>query len=90
VKGGEAERGINKLSPQVVNSGHRIFRITCDCGTLVGRTQLSHGAKGKDIGTLANRMAHQLHIPMGMFSDIVGCSIGRPEYLAARGHAHQP
>jgi hypothetical protein len=88
VTGGEAEHGIRKLSPKVVDTDHRMFRVVCDCGVYIGRTHLSHGASGRDLGTLANLMARQLHIPMTTFRDLVGCTIGRAEYLAARGHQH--
>ena len=88
--GGEAERGVLKLLPTVVNTHHRMYRVTCGCGTYLARTFLSHGSSGKDIGTNANKMAHQLRIPMTLFRDLAGCTAGRSEYLLARGHNHSP
>jgi hypothetical protein len=88
VTGREAERGLRKLTDQVVDTDHQFFRVLCDCGAYVGRTHLSHGPKGRDIGDLASKMARQLSIPMPLFRDIVTCTAGRAEYLAARGHQH--
>jgi hypothetical protein len=67
-----------------------MYRIVCDCGTYLGRTYLSHGSPGKDIGTNANKMAQQLRIPMALFRELAGCTASRPEYLMARGHNHSP
>jgi hypothetical protein len=88
VTGGEAERGVLKLLPTVVNTHHRMYRVTCDCGTYLGRTYISHGSPGKDIGTNANKMAKQLHITLTLFRELADCKASRPEYLAARGHIH--
>jgi hypothetical protein len=88
VNKGEAERGVRKLTDEVVNTGHQVFRVHCDCGAYLGQTHLSHAAKASDIGHLDSEMAKQLHITVALFRDITGCSKKRADYLAARGHQH--
>ncbi len=88
----EAARGLRKLDPTNVNTDHEQFSVYCDCGAYLGKTHLSHGQKGrkggKDVGHLVPAMARQLRITGPLLRDIIGCSKGRAEYLAARDHDH--
>jgi hypothetical protein len=88
VTGADAQRGVRKLDPKEVDTHHRIFRVSCDKGHMIGLTWLSLGSLSDDIGTLANDMARQLHIPIKLFRELVECTAGRSEYLAARDHLH--
>ena len=91
MKAREAERGVKKLQPAVIDTSHRMFRITCDiCGQYLARTHLSHQPGGREIGALASSMARQLGISAAIFSEIVDCSKGWADYRAALGHAHDP
>lgn len=86
---GEAERGVRKLTDDEVSRAHKFFYVVCDCGENLGRTHLSHGARGEDIGRQREAdMAHQLGVSTGFFRDIVGCTKDRADYLAVRGHQH--
>lgn len=84
----DAERGVRKLTDEEEDRDHQFFFITCECGESLGRTHLSHGPKGRDIGHRESDMARQLGIPLELFRDIAGCSKQRDDYLAARGHDH--
>lgn len=87
----EAERGVRKLTDDEENRDHQFFYISCpECGETFGRTHLSHGAKGQEIGHRESDMARQLGIPLALFRELADCSKGQPEYLAARGHDHSP
>ena len=81
----ELERAVRKLRPQEDDTGDRVFRVYCRCGTLLGRTKASRkSGRGKDVGpNILSGIPRQLAIGRPLWQEISGCRAGRSEYLAA-------
>jgi hypothetical protein len=87
----ELERAIEKLKPEVRESGHRILSVKC-CGILLGRSKVSRKkGSGKDVGaTILSAIPGQLNVTSALWREIAGCTKARPEYLEYFGHKGHP
>lgn len=80
-KAREVKRALrNKLKCEVDEDSHHIYYRVYDEDRLIGETFMSHN--NQDINDyLQNRMAKQLGVSTKVFRDIVGCSVGRSDYI---------
>lgn len=90
MKAGEIRRGLKKLPARRPRGGDELFAVDCPhCNRQVGWTKVSRKPDNTQLGKrLEGLIPKQLNITPGLFSDIVGCTKGQAEYLAAVGHAH--
>lgn len=91
MKIGDVRRGVTKLTddpPRITTD--ILWTIRCpDCGRKVGWTKVSKKPNGTDLGRPVEALIpQQLQITTALWREIVGCTQGRAQYLAARGHGH--
>lgn len=84
----ELERRVRKLTKEYRDTGDRIYTVVCRCGMVLGTTKVGrHRGQKKDVGQpVMKQIPRQLKIDGPLWREIAGCSQGRPEYIAARGH----
>jgi hypothetical protein len=87
MKVGEVIRGLEKLDAVPAITHHRMYRVYCQGGHFDGLTRVSHKPASTDLGpTLVGAMAIQLNTSRRLWTDIVGWTRRRADYLAATAH----
>jgi hypothetical protein len=90
VKAGEVRKGVTKLTSLKPRGADQLYAVECPfCHVQVGWTKVSRKPDNTQLGKrLEGLIPKQLNASPALFADIVGCTKGQKEYLAAVGHAH--